>query len=63
MIKVIHLEESLEVDLLIYITATDNLEKYLSEGIVTFDKMKKTLEQYGSIVKIPVWLIGIDVRD
>ncbi|MDM5036141.1 BglII/BstYI family type II restriction endonuclease [Bacillus cereus] len=63
MSKVVHLEESLEVDLLIYITATDNLEKYLSEGIVTFNKMKKTLEQYGSIVKIPVWLIGIDFRD
>ncbi|EJS63089.1 hypothetical protein ICU_04695 [Bacillus cereus BAG2X1-1] len=63
MIKVIYLEESVEVDFLIYITATDNLEKYLSEGIVTFEKMKKTLEQYGNIMKIPVWLIGIDVID
>lgn len=63
MFKVLHLEESMEVDLLIYITATGNLEEYLSSGIVTFDKMKQTLEQYGSVVKVPIWLIGIDMKD
>ncbi|HDR7437547.1 MULTISPECIES: BglII/BstYI family type II restriction endonuclease [unclassified Bacillus (in: firmicutes)] len=62
-IKVIHLEESLEVDLLIYITATGKLQKYLSKSIVTFNRMKKTLEQYGGIVKVPVWLIGLDIRE
>ncbi len=63
MFKVLHLEESMEVDLLIYITATGNLEEYLSSGIVTFDKKKQTLEQYGSVVKVPIWLIGIDMKD
>ncbi|QWH20716.1 hypothetical protein EXW62_27330 (plasmid) [Bacillus mycoides] len=63
MFRVLKLDETLEVDLLIYIAATGNLEKYLSANIVTFDQIKKTLDEFGSIVKVPIWLIGIDMKD
>jgi hypothetical protein len=36
MLNAIHIEQQTEIDLLIYITATGNLEKQLSSGIVNF---------------------------
>ncbi|HDR6276927.1 TPA: hypothetical protein QCU41_004350 [Bacillus cereus] len=63
MFRVLKLDETLDVDLLIYIAATGNLEKYLSKNIVTFDQMQKMLDEFGSVVKVPIWLIGIDMKD
>ena len=47
---------------LIYIVPTGNLENMLSDGIVTFDKTKKKLEDFSKVISVPVWLIGIDVK-
>ncbi|WP_051829438.1 BglII/BstYI family type II restriction endonuclease [Exiguobacterium sp. NG55] len=61
--KVLHLDNLTGIDLLIYITPTRTLEKKLSSNIVTFDNMKKIIETYSSVLKVPIWLVGIDIKD
>lgn len=48
------------LDCLIYIVATGSLESMLSSGIVTFDKVKKVLSEFQEVVKIPIYVLGID---
>lgn len=50
------------VDCLIYIVPTGQLELLLSDGIVTFDKMKEILIEFAKVVNVPVWLIGLDIE-
>jgi hypothetical protein len=60
--KVLKADVQNSVDCLIYIVPTGNLEKLLSDGIVTFDKTKKIIEEFSKVISVPVWLIGIDVE-
>jgi hypothetical protein len=60
--KVLKADVQNSVDCLIYIVPTGNLEKLLSDGIVTFDKTKKIMEEFSKVISVPVWLIGIDVE-
>lgn len=60
--KVLKADVQNSVDCLIYIVPTGNLEKMLSDGIVTFDKTKKIMEDFSKVISVPVWLIGIDVE-
>lgn len=60
--KVLKADVQNSVDCLIYIVPTGNLEKLLSDGIVTFDKTKKIMEEFSKVITVPVWLIGIDVE-
>lgn len=60
--KVLKADVQNSVDCLIYIVPTGNLEKMLSDGIVTFDKTKKILEEFSKVISVPVWLIGLDVE-
>lgn len=62
MFKVLHLDNLVDLDLLIYIAATGNLNEYLSDGIVNYNKMEAIIQEYSSILKVPIWLIGIDVE-
>ncbi len=62
MFKVLHLDNLADIDLLIYITATGNINEYLSDGIVDFEMVSDILDQYSSILKVPIWLIGIDLK-
>jgi len=59
--KVLKADVQNSVDCLIYIVPTGNLEKLLSDGIVTFDKTKIIIEEFSKVVTVPVWLIGIDI--
>lgn len=59
--KVLKADVQNTVDCLIYIVPTGDLEKLLSDGIVTFDKTKKIIEEFSKVITVPVWLIGIDV--
>lgn len=61
--KVLHLDNLTGIDLLIYITPTGNLEKSLSSKIVTFSNMKNIIETYSSVLKVPIWLVGIDIEE
>lgn len=58
--KVLKADVQNSVDCLIYIVPTGNLESLLSEGIVTFDKSKKIIEDFAKVISVPVWLIGVD---
>ena len=60
--KVLKADVQNSIDCLIYIVPTGNLENMLSDGIVTFDKTKKILEDFSKVISVPVWLIGIDVK-
>lgn len=62
MFKVLHLDNLVDLDLFVYITATGNLNEYLSDGIVNYNRMESIIREYSSILKVPIWLIGIDVK-
>lgn len=61
--KVLKADVQNNIDCLIYIVPCDNLEKYLSDSIVTFNKTIKIIEDFSKVINIPVWLIGIDVKE
>lgn len=60
--KVLKADVQNSVDCLIYIVPTGNLEKMLSDGIVTFDKTQKILQDFSKVISVPVWLVGIDIN-
>lgn len=59
--KVLKADVQNNIDCLIYIVPCDNLEKALSDGIVTFDKTVKIIEDFAKVINVPVWLIGLDI--
>ena len=61
--KVLHLDNRTDLDLLIYITATGDLEKSLSSNIVSYSSTNKIIQRYHSVLKVPIWLIGIDIKN
>ena len=61
-LKVVQVERDEDVDLLIYITATGNLDKRISTATVNFNKTKKLFEEFKNVLSMPIWLIGIDIE-
>jgi len=61
--KVLKADVQNSIDCLIYIVPTGNLENMLSNGIVTFDKTKKIIDDFSKVISVPVWLIGIDTKE
>ncbi|WP_438317962.1 BglII/BstYI family type II restriction endonuclease [Sporosarcina sp. FA9] len=62
MFKVLHLDNLTDLDLLIYITGTGDLNNYLSDSIVNYKGMESIIIEHNSIIKVPIWLIGLDVK-
>lgn len=62
LLKTIQIEQLVDMDFLVYITASGNLSKYISDGTVNFDKTRKDLEDIESLIKFPIWLIGVDFK-
>lgn len=60
MFRLMRAQRSSEVGIVVYITATGNLESLLSSGIVTFDVMKEFLKEFDKEIPVPIWLIGVD---
>lgn len=60
--KVLKADVQNSVDCLIYIVPTGDLEKLLSDGIVTYDKTKSIIEEFAKVLTVPIWLIGIDIE-
>jgi hypothetical protein len=60
--KVLKANVQNSVDCLVYIVPTGNLESMLSDGIVTFDKTKKILEDFSKVISVPVWVVGLDIK-
>lgn len=59
-LKTIYIEQFFDIDFLVYITASGNLSKYISDGTVNFESTKKALVEFESLIKFPIWLIGVD---
>lgn len=59
--KVLKANVQNSVDCLIYVVPTNNLEKSLSEGIVTFDKTVRVIKDFEKVINVPVWVVGLDV--
>lgn len=51
-----------EIDFYIYIAATGKLEKSLSSGIVSFDGALSLFNENLSLLRTPIWVIGIDIE-
>ena len=52
-----------EIDYYVYITATGDLERKLSSGIVSFTDVVSLFRENKQLVRTPVWVIGIDIDD
>lgn len=61
--KVLKANTLLNVDIMVYIVATGDLHKSLSDSIVSFEGTKEILEEFKKVVSVPIWLIGIDFKD
>jgi hypothetical protein len=60
--KVLKANVQNSIDCLVYIVPTGKLEKSLSDGIVTFDKTLRIIQEFEKIIIVPVWLVGIDIK-
>lgn len=60
--KVLKANVQNSIDCLVYIVPTNDLEIMLSDGIVTFDKTVKILEEFSKVISVPVWVIGVDIK-
>jgi hypothetical protein len=61
--KVLKANVQNSIDCLVYIVPTGALEKSLSDAIVTFDKTLKIIKDFEKVINVPVWLVGIDIKD
>ena len=52
-----------EVDLFVYVAADGRLAQMISQGTVSFDRMRDILRDYGAVVSVPTWLVGIDFAE
>ena len=60
--KVLKANVQNSIDCLVYVVPTGNLESMLSDGIVTYDKSIKILEEFSKVISVPIWLVGIDLE-
>lgn len=51
------------IDFYIYIAADENLSRLLSDQTVSFKQANDVLNEYRSIIKTPVWLIGLGMEE
>ena len=49
------------IDFYIYVTADGKLSSLLSANTVSYSSADKVISEYLSIIKTPIWLIGLDV--
>ncbi|MGB0999671.1 MAG: BglII/BstYI family type II restriction endonuclease [Flavobacteriales bacterium] len=60
--KVLKANVQNSIDCLVYVVPTGELELMLSDGIVTYDKSVKILNDFAKVISVPVWVIGIDIK-
>lgn len=60
--KLLHADALSGVDLFVYVTAHNNLLSYASDGIVSYSDTISILNEFSSLIKIPIWVIGLDIH-
>jgi hypothetical protein len=61
LLRLIDADEQLQVDLYVYVTGLPSLNALLSDGIVNFQDTKRNLQLFARLVRVPVWVVGLDL--
>lgn len=59
--KLLAAAAAVDVDLFVYIVADGDLAGMISQGTVNFDRTRDILREFESVVKVPTWLVGVDL--
>ena len=60
LLRLLNSSNTVDIDYYIYITVTGNLENALSDGIVTYDSAVEAIKENATLLKTPMWVIGLD---
>lgn len=60
--KLLQADANSGVDLFVYVTAHNNLLSYASDNIVSYEDTIKILNEFSNLIKIPIWVIGLDIE-
>ena len=60
--KLLQADTNSGVDLFVYVTAHNNLLSYASDGIVSYEDTVKILNEFSNLIKVPIWVIGLDIE-
>lgn len=60
--KLLQSDANSGVDLFVYVTAHNNLLSYASDNIVSYEETIKILNEFSNLIKIPIWVIGLDIE-
>lgn len=60
--KLLHADANSGVDLFVYVTADNNLLSYASDNVVSYEKTLKILNEFSNLIKVPIWVIGLDIN-
>jgi hypothetical protein len=60
MLRLIDADDQVRVDLYVYVTGSDKLNRLLSDGIVTFEQTVRILSQFPRLIRVPVWVLGLE---
>ena len=60
--KLLQADTNSGVDLFVYITAHNNLLSYASDNIVSYEDTIKILNEFSNLIKVPIWVIGLDIK-
>jgi hypothetical protein len=62
LLKLVAADLQLDIDLFIYITATESLSAALSASTVNYlNALRNGLTSFANLIRVPVWLIGLDL--
>ena len=51
------------VDFYIYISSSGRLKSMISSQTVTYDSFIKIVKENSNLLRIPMWVIGLDIED
>lgn len=60
--KLLQADANSGVDLFVYVTAHNNLLSYASDNIVSYQDTIKILNEFSNLIKVPIWVIGLDIQ-
>jgi hypothetical protein len=59
--RVLDADAQVDVDIVVYITASGRLASAISDQTVDYDATRVILQEFSSVVRVPIWLIGLDI--